>query len=315
MLHEIDLSRADLNLFVLFEAVLREGHVGRAAETLDLSPSAVSHGLGRLRRLLDDPVFLRTPKGVVPTQRALELSGPIAEVLAGARRVIATTEPFDPRTSTRTFTLGAPDGASAYLLPLLARLSREAPGVDLRLRQLLPRDGARGADTAWELVFPNLDARLIDLAIGPFPAVPARFDAQLLGEEDFVVVAREGHPFALAPDLPSYCAASHVLVSQTGDAAGFVDHALAELGLQRRVALTVPGFFMALAIVAATDFLCAVPRSFALTHGPSASLAIIEAPLSLPRFDLRTVVPKAALADAGLAWLRTALAPLPAERP
>src|SRR5215218_8072033 len=100
---EPDLSRTDLNLLVLFEVVLQERHVGRAAERLNLSPSAVSHGLGRLRRLLNDPVFLRTPKGVVPTARALELAHPVAEVLAGARRVIASTAPFDPRTSTRAF--------------------------------------------------------------------------------------------------------------------------------------------------------------------------------------------------------------------
>ena len=99
MLKEIHLSRVDHNLLVLFEAVLQEGHVGRAAAQLNLTPSAVSHGLGRLRRLLDDPVFLRTPKGVVPTARALDLAGPIAEVLAGARRVLASAQPFDPATS------------------------------------------------------------------------------------------------------------------------------------------------------------------------------------------------------------------------
>src|SRR5918993_4346064 len=99
MLNKIDLSRVDLNLLVLFEAVLQERHVGRAAERLNLSPSAVSHGLGRLRRLLNDPVFLRTPKGVVPTARALELAGPISQVLTGARNILATAEPFDPFTS------------------------------------------------------------------------------------------------------------------------------------------------------------------------------------------------------------------------
>ena len=96
MLHEIDLSRADLNLLVLFETVLRERHVGRAATRLHLSASAVSHGLGRLRRLLKDPVFLRTPKGVVPTARALELAAPVADVMAGARSILATSTPFDP---------------------------------------------------------------------------------------------------------------------------------------------------------------------------------------------------------------------------
>src|SRR3977135_2471103 len=106
MLSEIDLSRADLNLLVLFETVLEARHVGRAADSLNLSPSAVSHGLGRLRRLLNDPLFLRTPKGVVPTARALELAGPITEVLARVRSVIATAEPFDAATSKRRFTIG-----------------------------------------------------------------------------------------------------------------------------------------------------------------------------------------------------------------
>src|SRR5262245_10637341 len=123
MLNETDLSRADLNLLVLFQVVLETRHVGRAASELNLSPSAVSHGLGRLRRLLTDPRFLRPPKGVVPTERASELAEPIADVLARVRRVISTAAPFDPATSTRRFTIGAPDGASAVLLfPLLAGL-------------------------------------------------------------------------------------------------------------------------------------------------------------------------------------------------
>src|SRR5918997_6391986 len=106
MLKETDLSRVDLNLLVLFATVLEERHVGRAAARLNLSPSAVSHGLGRLRRLLKDPLFLRTPKGVVPTARATELAEPIAEILARVRNVVATAEPFDPATSTRRFTIG-----------------------------------------------------------------------------------------------------------------------------------------------------------------------------------------------------------------
>jgi DNA-binding transcriptional LysR family regulator len=139
MLHEIDLSRADLNLLVLFEAVMEARHVGRAAARLNLSPSAVSHALGRLRALLGDPLFLRTPKGVVPTERAERLAPEIADILARVRGVVASAEPFDPACSTRRFVVGAPDAVSAVLLPsLLRRLEREAPGVDLSVRQLLP---------------------------------------------------------------------------------------------------------------------------------------------------------------------------------
>src|SRR5690349_15229221 len=101
MLNQIDLSRADLNLLVLFEAVLQEAHVGRAAERLNLSPSAVSHGLRRLRVLLNDPLFLKHPKGVVPTARADALAEPILDILARARVVVGGAEQFDPVRSQR----------------------------------------------------------------------------------------------------------------------------------------------------------------------------------------------------------------------
>ena len=307
MLNEVDLSRADLNLLVLFETVLRERHVGRAAARLHISASAVSHGLGRLRRLLADPVFLRTPRGVVPTARALDLAAPIAQILAGARTVLSTAAPFDPRTSTREFTLGAPDGASSiFLPPLLERLGREAPCVNVRLRQLLPPEGGLDS-TAWEPVFDLLDNRTLDLAIAPFGRVPARFSAEALREEGFAIVSRPGHPFARAPGLRSYCAASHLVVSLVGDPRGFVDQALAQRGLSRRVALTVPGFFMALALVAETDLLAAVPRTFALAHARRAGVVVTEPPLPLPSSQLRLVLPASASGDGGLAWLRAAI--------
>ena len=168
MLNEIDLSRADLNLLVLFEVVLEERHVGRAAERLNLTPSAVSHGLGRLRRLLNDPLFLRTPKGVVPTARATELAAPIADILARVRSVISTAEPFDPARSTRRFTIGAPDGVSAvFLPPLLAELRRTAPGIDISVRQLLPTPGEASPERAWRSAFADLEARAMDIAIIP----------------------------------------------------------------------------------------------------------------------------------------------------
>jgi DNA-binding transcriptional LysR family regulator len=308
MLKEVDLSRADLNLLVLFEAVMRERHVGRAASRLNLSASAVSHGLGRLRRLLNDPVFLRTPKGVVPTARAIELAGPIGMVLSEIRNVIATAAPFDPATSTRHFTIGAPDGVLAvFLPPLLARLRQSAPRIDIRLRQLLPPEGGRPTELAWEPVFANLESGTMDIAIGPFNAIPARCDAKTLQEDDFVIVTRSGHPFARTPSLEHYCAAGHMVVSLSGDAHGFVDDALTRLGLTRRVALTVPSFFMAIALIATTDLLAAVPRSFALAFAPPSGVVVREAPLDLPRFQIRAVIPKAALADAGVAWLREAL--------
>ena len=121
-----------------------------------------------------------------------------------------------------------------------------------------------------------------------------------------MIAAHRGHPFAEAPSTEAYCASAHLVTSQTGDPLGFVDMALARQGLSRRVALTVPSFFMALAVAAATDLLVAIPRSFARTHG--ADLTIVEPPLPLPRFTISAVLPRAALSDAGLAWLLGALA-------
>ena len=176
MLNEIDLSRADLNLLVLFEVVLDERHVGRAAERMSLTPSAISHGLGRLRRLLNDPLFLRTPKGVVPTARAMELAAPIADILAGVRSVVAAAEPFDPATSSRRFTIGAPDGVSAVVIPpLLAGLRSVAPRVDISVKQLLPPRAAVTSERAWQSAFAELEARAIDIAIVPFEGTPPRF--------------------------------------------------------------------------------------------------------------------------------------------
>lgn len=171
MLNEIDLSRADLNLLVLYEMVLEERNVGRAAERLNLSASAVSHGLGRLRRLLNDPLFLKTPKGVVPTERARALAAPIADILARVRSVISTAEPFDPAHTRRRFTIGTADGFSVFLPPLLDEIARKAPGIDIVVRHM-----------QMESALSDLDERLIDVAVAPFYELPARFAAQRLYE-------------------------------------------------------------------------------------------------------------------------------------
>jgi DNA-binding transcriptional LysR family regulator len=303
-MNEIDLSRADLNLLVLFEIVLEERHVGRAAGRLNLSSSAVSHGLGRLRRLLNDPLFLRTPKGVVPTARATELAEPIADVLARVRSVVSTAEPFDAATSTRRFTIGAPDGVSGVILPpLIDHLQSIAPGIDISVRELLPPPGTRTFGRAWEPAFAGLEARSMDIAIVPSGDVPVRFAKCTLYEEDFIIASRAGHPFAREPSLERFCAMQHLLVSLSGDAHGFVDAILAKKGLSRRIALTVPNFMLALAVLAETDLIGALPRRLLAMHARRFGLTGTEPPLLLRRDPIRAVASKAAMMDAGVAWL------------
>jgi DNA-binding transcriptional LysR family regulator len=134
-----------------------------------------------------------------------------------------------------------------------------------------------------------------------------RFVQRTLYEEDFVVATRAGHPFAKDPTLDRYCAMRHLVVSLTGDEHGFIDEALAKLGRSRRVALTAPNFMMALATVAETDLITALPRRFAAMYTARFGVVSTETPVRLPRSLIRGIAPKVAMMDAGLAWLFDAM--------
>jgi DNA-binding transcriptional LysR family regulator len=177
-------------------------------------------------------------------------------------------------------------------MPLLAHIRRSAPAVDLSIRQ------QRIATALSEL-----EARAVDIAIAPLDHVPPRFAAIALYEEDFVIVARAGHPFLHEPILARYCAMPHVVVSLADDADTLVDRALEKKRLSRRVMLWVPNFMQALAVIAESDLLGAVPRRMAEMQGKRFGLATVEVPLELPRSRICAVVPKSALMDAGVTWL------------
>lgn len=299
MLNDIDLSRVDLNLLVVFEAVFHERSVANAAKRLHVSPSAVSHALGRLRELFDDPLFLRTPKGVLPTARADAVSASVSEILSRVRGVIGSIAPFDPAQSSRRFVVGAPDAIAAVVWPLLIPLlRREAPRIDLGFRHLLPQS-----------VIAELDAGAIDVALTPFDEiVPVRFAKKTMFDDEFVVAARLGHPFLAAPSLRRYCQELHVLVSISGDPSGYVDGLLAEKGLSRRVAFSVPSFMLVLSALAESDLLAAIPSTLVASQGERFGVASVKAPFAGRRWEVGTLIPKVALGDPGLAWLADALA-------
>src|SRR5688500_504542 len=119
MMNAAQLARTDINLLVLFDVVFKERHLGRAAQRIGLTTSAVSHGLNRLRRMLNDPLFLRAPRGVVPTERATDLADSISDILARVGSVMGSSQPFEAARSRRRFTIGAPDALSAIFLPSL----------------------------------------------------------------------------------------------------------------------------------------------------------------------------------------------------
>ena len=308
MLSQINLSRVDLNLLVLFAVVLEERHVGRAAGRLNLTPSAVSHALGRLRHLLNDPLFLRTPKGVVPTSRALELGEPVAEILARIGSVMASAVPFDPATSQRRFVVGGPDAVIASLMaPLLERVGTRAPYVDISLVHLMPVQHVSSGDGPWKGSLEKLEKREIDVAMLPLGMVPPRFEARRLYDEDFVVVMRKDHVSARSLTQAAYCKAQHLLVSLSGNPHGFVDELLTKRGLKRRIALTVPSFMMALAHLSSSDLIAALPRRLVVSQAARFGLVFAELPFKRKPDPIQAVATRAAMLDDGIAWLMDVL--------
>lgn len=304
MLNHAQLARVDVNLLLVFDLLFDERNAGRTATRLNLSPSAISHALRRLRTALNDPLFLPTAKGMAPTARAEALAPAIREIVERIAGVIASAEQFDPKTATRRFRLGAPDGAVSLLVPaLVKRLEEEAPGIDFAMLQVLPRPGSNSPDQAWRDALTDLDAQKLDLAILPHEPVQARFHSTTLYPEDFVFVTRKDHPLGPKPSTKAIANTRHVLVSATGDTSGNVDRLLAERGLERRIALTVPSFLMAVSAIASSDLIGALPRGFSREAARAYDLQIVEPPFSMLSSDLFAIVPRAAMLDQGIAWL------------
>ena len=294
-MHQIDLTRADLNLLVVFEALMRERHVGRAAERLFLSQSATSHALGRLRDLFGDPLFVRHPKGVEPTPRALALAEPIAQVLSAVRTIVTPVAPFDPARLERTLVIGATDYAVFVVLaPRLARIQAAAPRLDLRI---VPIDQASAASA--------FDRGELDLALGNFPDAPHRLEALPLFEERFVGVVRRGHPALSAHrlSLEDFVRFPHALVSLKGDPHGRADEALAEIGLKRRVAVTVAHFLALPFVIGATDMIGVLAERAAVRLAETAGLALFPLPLEMTSWTLHLVRSRQRAREPEIAWL------------
>jgi DNA-binding transcriptional LysR family regulator len=293
MLNQTDLSRADLNLLTLFEVVMDERHVGRAAHRLTLSPSAISHGLRRLRRLFNDPLFVRHPKGLNPTQRAMELAAPVADILARARTLIGESTPFDPATSKRRFTLGTVDSIASDILPgLMSAVHRAGSSVSVGMQQIFPQETVDA-----------LDSGRIDLAIMPPMGWPARLVVRHLYDEQFIIAVRTGHALSRQMTLDAYASAAHLLVSSQGASRGFVDDVLEAHGASRIVHLAVPSFLLGLAIVGETDLACAMPRRLVTRYGRRFGVTAIEPPVPLRSDPIDLVCPAAALADPAMMWI------------
>lgn len=289
-----NISAIDLNLLLVFEALLAERSVTRAAGRLGLSQPAVSNALARLRTLLADPLLVRAGTGMEPTVRALELSGPIQQALDGIRRALSPAASFEPERSAFTFRLRCADNLELSLLPrLLASSKQRAPRVDFVV------------DRVGHTTEEDLRTGRIDLYLGSWFNVPSSLQQHLLRQESFACIARKGHPsIKTRLSLKAYAREGHVLVD-AGDRPGNVlDTVLADQGLGRRVVLRTPHFLVAPLVVAHTDLIATLPRSLAQTYAQFLPLNVFPPPLDAPGYPVQMVWHPRTSEQAPHRWLR-----------
>lgn len=291
------LRRLDLNLLVTLDALLIEHNVTRAAERLHLAQPTVSAQLARLRQFFDDPLLLPGPRGMRPTARADALREPLRQALAALAQAVTPSAPFDPARSDQTWRVAAFDYSEfTVLLPALPGLRRAAPGTRLAVVQAAPSQVARKAEQGQ-----------IDLAFLIGAEAPPNLRRRQLFEERYVLAARAGHPgLQRQPALAEYCALDHVIVSPDGGGFhGVTDTALAERGLTRRVALSVPHFLFLSAVLESSDLVAMVPSR--LVRG-NARLQVVDPPLELPGFEMLMLWPDRIHRDPAHQWLRDQIA-------
>ncbi len=312
----LNFRNLDLNLLRVFDEVMTERSLTKAAGKLALTQPAVSNAMRRLREALGDELLRRSGQGLEPTPRALALWPAVQQALRQLQETLAPGN-FVPAEASTTFVLAMADATAAELIPgLIQVLGQEAPGVTIRVVPLTTRDPRR-----------LLDEGAADLAIGYFPAVLAGLTAQAQAGETvpfehqrlyltrYVCVMRRDHPLAQEElTLERYCAARHLLVSFSGRPYGFIDEALAGLGRRRHIVLTVNQFFTAGRVVAGSDLLTVLPRHFVSVTGIADQLVLRELPFAVPAVHVDALWHRRLQHSGAHAWLREVLARLPQER-
>jgi DNA-binding transcriptional LysR family regulator len=298
-IHGMNISGLNLNLLPVLDALLAERSVSRAGARLGLSQPAVSNALAQLRAVLNDPLFVRRPGGMEPTERALALAGPLRAALAAIEKGLEPPAPFDPARTKARFTIVTNDFVAFVMLPrLLERISREAPGVHLQIR-------------AWQehRVPPDLERGEADLMLGFYPSLPPAHRNQPLFVDRFLWVARQGHPRVKGKlPLSLYTKLQHVLVSHQPDARGAYDEVLSARGLTREVVLRVSHFLLVPFVLVSTDYVAALSELVARPFAKILPLQLIEPAIRPPTAEVQMVWHDRTDASAGHAWLRGVVA-------
>jgi len=269
----MELEEIDLNLLVVFKQLLAERSVSRAAEALGLSQPAVSNALARLRKLMGDELFLRTPAGMEPTPFAEQLAESVTYGLGMIHSALNQRSTFEPASSTRPFVIGMTDIGEIYFLPrLMERLRREAPGATVAT---VRTTGTHLRD--------DMESGKVDLAIGLLPQLKAGFFQRRLFRQRYVCMFRKGHKLDKRKvSLAEFSAAEHLLVVSEGTGHGKVDEVLKRSGVERRTSLTVPHFVAIGHILQGTDMVATVPERLAERMVAPFGLAYVTHPAPLP---------------------------------
>ena len=279
VIYEANMPDLDLNLLRVLVAVHQTKSVSAAAERLGLSQPATSLALQRLRRALDDPLFVRTSTGMLPTPRCMKLMPGAEKALEAVKTEVLGEPPFDPAASRREYSFNMNDVGEMALLPrIVAFLARHAPGCDVRSDTLPVQELAEA-----------LESGRIDLAIGYFPNLEkAGLFKQRLFLRSFACLVRMEHPQVQRDRLPlrTFLQLSHLLVKPQGRSHDLFEMQLRKLGLQRRVQLLIPHFMSVPTILAETDLIVTLPDTVAEYFAGFGQLRVIKPPISVPRYAI-----------------------------
>ncbi|MDB5405283.1 MAG: LysR family transcriptional regulator [Rhodospirillales bacterium] len=303
----MELRKLDLNLLLILDALLDDGNLTRAAHCLQLSQPAVSSGLGRLRMILGDELFIRSHGVMVPTERAHHLREPVKRVLEIVRQEVLGQAGFDARTDAGTFTVSTSDIGELEFLPgLIERLADKAPGASVRTIICDPRTLADA-----------MDRGDIDLAVGFFPDLQTSvFKQQVLFAHGSVCIVREGHPvLADGISLEQYREADHIAVSQASRLHDVVELALAEQRLQRRTVATVSHFVNVPFLVSRSDLVGTIPRPLALQQARTFPLKVFDVPFPVPSLEIKQVWHRRFDNSPRLMWFRSVIAEMSQNKP
>lgn len=296
----MDIDSIDLNLLATFDAIEHERNITLAASRIGVTQPAMSNALARLRRIFNDPLFVRAGRKMQPTPFAERLAEPIRQSCALINYALAMEKNFEPGKSTQQFNFYMTDIGEVVNLPvILNHLRRVAPNITIKVASILQQD-LRTAMAEGE----------VNIALGPFPSLKAEFFEQRLYSDSFVCIARNGHPKVRNTlTYKQFCELPHAVVESAGHEAAF-EKIIRRRKVSRCIAVTVPHFMALPVIVGDSDLIATIPLRAAESFSHLAKIKLFKVPLDLPRYDIKQHWHERFHRDPANQWMRNTLAEL-----